>query len=376
MSRRLMSQMNVVPYIDVMLVLLIIFMVTSHLVKPKTPERVREEIKRGQQELKKQKVALDKIQKEFNTIEIVKEQEVQNLQKIKKDAQSEQVRLAELKNQQEDEIQKLELSRQQLEKQVTEAQSRLDEFKRGQQYLKEQEAKLAKIREEFNAIKTVKEQEMTNLEKLRKNVQVEQSRLDKVTKTRNQRENEVKKLESSRQQLEEQLTDTKSRLDEVKREQQESAEKKETLDEIRIENEELRDKLSQTREDVRKLQKDLENRILVAKSIRMCNHRNYTMSIALTYTRDHSPYSEGWYILPPDECKTVQIRDATDSKIFLYEKNSQLVGKRAKFCVNMYKRNFAIQSSDNEYFCEGQMIPIEHMGISCIVGDGGADFIQ
>ena len=33
-SRRLMNQINVVPYIDVMLVLLVIFMVTAPLINP------------------------------------------------------------------------------------------------------------------------------------------------------------------------------------------------------------------------------------------------------------------------------------------------------------------------------------------------------
>lgn len=145
MSRRLMSQMNVVPYIDVMLVLLIIFMVTSHLVRPKTSEKVREEIRRGQQELMEQRAAFAKLRDELSATKMAQEQEIYHLEELRKGVQVEQTRLAETKSQQENKIRELKSSRQQIEKQVTEAQSRLDEIKHLQQ---EAQAHLAKLQNE------------------------------------------------------------------------------------------------------------------------------------------------------------------------------------------------------------------------------------
>ncbi|GEM_PF-4058238 len=149
MSRRLMSQMNVVPYIDVMLVLLIIFMVTSHLARPQTPEKVREEVKRSQQELMEQKMVLAKLQNELNAMAMAKEREIYRLEKLRTDVQTEQLRLAETKNQQEKQTRQLNSSRQKMEEQVAEARSRLDEVKRLQQ---EEQSRLVELQDEIREL--------------------------------------------------------------------------------------------------------------------------------------------------------------------------------------------------------------------------------
>lgn len=149
MSRRLMSQMNVVPYIDVMLVLLIIFMVTSHLVKPKSLDKVREEIKRGEQKLREQKNVLAQLHNELHAIMMEKEKEVYRLEKLRSDKQIEQSRLAEIRTQQENEMQQLNLSRQRIEERVSEAESRLDEIKHLQ---REEQTHLAKLQNEIREL--------------------------------------------------------------------------------------------------------------------------------------------------------------------------------------------------------------------------------
>jgi len=357
MSRRLMSQMNVVPYIDVMLVLLIIFMVTSQLTKPKVSEKVREEIRRSRQELIEQKTALAKVRDELNVIEMLKDQKLQYLGSIKKNTAIEQTRLAEVNNEmrmKKDQIANLKSELDQTKASLSEfGESRkiYSEIKNYREKLAEQELTIARMRDEFNATKVVKDQE---LESLKREKQVERARLIEMI---DQQNGEIEAKERQNVTLESKYGDLLQQLERAK------------ID------------LSETEEEVRRLREEINNRISVAKSIKMCNERNYTMDVALTYgklTKGYSSaivYSEGWYNLSPGECETVRIEDAVGSDVLLYERNGQQRLGREKFCMDMNKA-FAIQNSDNQYSCKGQMIPIELMVRSCVVGDGQVNFIQ
>jgi len=264
MSRRLMSQMNVVPYIDVMLVLLVIFMVTSHLVKPKDFGKKQEEVEHTQRELE-QKATLKTIRDELNA----KERELSRVESLKRDMETKQANLVEIIN--------------------------------------------------------------------KKNIEI------------HEQEKKTMDLKSEHESLQKQLAQAKDKLLEANKE---------------IDG--LREKLA-------------ENRIPVAKSVEMCNERNYTMDIALTYDRKTAlsitSFSEGWYQLPAGKCKTVQIEDAANSTVLLYEREGMLIPARAKFCMDINER-FSIYDSSNENLCKGRMIPVESMAVQCVVREGQVKFIQ
>jgi biopolymer transport protein ExbD/uncharacterized membrane protein len=318
MARRLMSQISVVPYIDVMLVLLIIFMVTSQL-----------HTRKG---LVKQKAALEQSRNDLNAILSAKNEALQQLENLKAT---------------------LEQSRNDLNAILSAKNEAL-------QQLENLKATLEQSRNDLNAILSAKNEALQQLENLKATLEQSRNDLNAILSAKNE----------ALQQLENLKSDIKSKelyLADIKRQQDAEINKEEKIRALEVEKSKLQSQLYS-------VQSDLEKRVSVAKSINLCNKRNHTISVALTYRQNGIPYSEGWVNVSSGKCEFVQLSNASDSQVFIYTKENERLSKK-EFCMDM-KHKFSIKNSDSRIWCSYKMVPIEDMVTSCIVGDGSINFVE